>query len=140
MIWFQLIQVAYLVGIGLYFGWSVVPFAIAIAIIGFLLLESVNYIEHYGLRRKKMASGRYETVKPHHSWNSNHEMGRIFLYELTRHSDHHFKATRKYQVLRHFDESPQLPWGYPASVLMAMVPPLWFRVMNPLVERIEAQS
>lgn len=130
MLMFQLIQVTYLLFIGFYFGWLVVPFAIIIAIIGFLLLETVNYIEHYGLRRKKLPSGRYENVTMQHSWNSNHEMGRIFLYELTRHSDHHYKATRKYQVLRHFDESPQLPYGYPGSMLISFIPPLWFKLMN----------
>ncbi|MDB4505710.1 MAG: alkane 1-monooxygenase [Saprospiraceae bacterium] len=130
MLVFQLVQVTYLVFVGLYFGWFVVPFAIIIAITGFLLLETVNYIEHYGLRRKKLASGRYENVTIQHSWNSNHEMGRIFLYELTRHSDHHFKSTRKFQVLRHFDDSPQLPYGYPGSMLISFLPPLWFKLMN----------
>lgn len=135
MIWFQVIQLVYLSSIGLFFGWFMVVYAILIAIGGFLMLESVNYIEHYGLQRKKLASGRYENVSPLHSWNSNHSLGRIFLYELTRHSDHHFKANRKYQVLRHFDESPQLPHGYPASILLALVPPVWFRVMD---ERVAA--
>lgn len=133
MLRFQLIQLVYLGGIWWYYHWAGLLFATGIAIVGFLLLETVNYIEHYGLRRKKLPSGRYEPVLPSHSWNSDHELGRIFLYELTRHSDHHYKATRKYQVLRHWDESPQLPFGYPASILMAMVPPLWFRVMDPLV-------
>lgn len=136
MIHYHIIQAAYLIGIGLYFGWAVVPYAIGVAVIGFLLLECINYVEHYGLRRKKMPSGRYEPVSELHSWNSDHELGRIFLYELTRHSDHHFKANRKYQILRHFDESPQLPLGYPASVLLSLVPPLWFKVMNPKVEAI----
>jgi alkane 1-monooxygenase len=95
-----------------------------------LQLETVNYIEHYGLRRKRLANGFYEITGPQHSWNSDHELGRILLYELTRHSDHHYKASRKYQVLRHFDESPQLPHGYPASMLMAMFPPLWFSMMD----------
>ncbi len=135
MIWFQIAQLVYLLGIGAVFGWSMILFAIAIALGGILLLESVNYIEHYGLRRKKLASGRYENVQPIHSWNSNHELGRIFLYELTRHSDHHFKSTRKYQVLRHFDESPQLPLGYPASILMSLVPPLWFVYMDEKVKK-----
>jgi alkane 1-monooxygenase len=130
MLRFQLIQIGYLSIIGLIFGWQMVLFAIAIAIVGFLQLETVNYIEHYGLERKKMPNGRYEHVQPHHSWNSNHDMGRIFLYELTRHSDHHFKANRKYQVLRHFEEAPQLPTGYPGSMLIALVPPLWFKMMN----------
>lgn len=136
MIWFQIIQLSYLVLIGLIFGWEMVPFAIAIAVFGFLMLECVNYIEHYGLRRKKLPNGRFEKVGPKHSWNSDHEVGRIFLYELTRHSDHHYKATRKYQVLRHFDNSPQLPFGYPASILMSLVPPLWFRVMNRRVKHL----
>lgn len=135
MIRFQIIQGVYLAAVGFTFGWAMVPYAILIALIGVLLLETVNYIEHYGLRRKKLASGRYENVQPTHSWNSNHELGRIFLYELTRHSDHHFKATRKYQVLRHFEEAPQLPLGYPASMLLSLVPPLWFVYMNGKVKR-----
>ena len=120
--------------VGLIFGWAMVGFAVAIAVNGFLLLETVNYIEHYGLLRRKNKQGRYEPVLPIHSWNSNHELGRIFLYELTRHSDHHFRATRKYQILRAFRESPQLPAGYPACMLLALVPPLWFAVMNSRVE------
>jgi alkane 1-monooxygenase len=130
MIWYQIIQAAYIVSIYLYFGSLAVFCAIMAGIIGFLLLELINYIEHYGLRRNKNESGRYEKVMPYHSWNSNHELGRIFLYELTRHSDHHYKATRKYQILRHFDESPQLPLGYPGSMLLALVPPLWFSLMD----------
>ncbi|RMG85928.1 MAG: alkane 1-monooxygenase [Bacteroidetes bacterium] len=138
MIWYHLIQAGYLVAIGYWFGWTMIGYAIAIAVIGFLLLESVNYIEHYGLQRKKLPNGKYEKVRPIHSWNSNHEMGRILLYELTRHSDHHYKASRKYQILRHFDESPQLPHGYPGSILMALVPPLWFKHMNDRVRQLNA--
>lgn len=138
MIIFHLFQFVYLIGVGYYFGWSAILFAVLIAVIGFLLLESVNYIEHYGLSRKKLASGKYETVLPRHSWNSDHELGRIFLYELTRHSDHHYKATRKYQVLKHMDESPQLPYGYPASILIALVPPLWFKLINGKVETLNS--
>ena len=130
MLRFSLYTAIYLGVIAGVFGLTAMLFAIAAGITGFLLLESVNYIEHYGLVRSQMTSGRYEPVQPHHSWNSNHEVGRIFLYELTRHSDHHFKATRKYQVLRHFDDSPQLPQGYPASILMSLLPPLWFNRMN----------
>ncbi len=130
MVWYQVVQIAYLLVVGGLYGIGMVPYAIAIAVFGFLMLESVNYIEHYGLQRRKLASGRYEPVAPHHSWNSNHEVGRIFLYELTRHSDHHYKSTRKYQVLRHFEESPQLPYGYPTSILISLVPPLWFQLMN----------
>lgn len=140
MLVFQFVQIAWLAAVGLLFGALALGLAVAMAVIGFLMLELVNYIEHYGLRRQKLPSGHYERVQPWHSWNSNHEAGRIFLYELTRHSDHHYKASRKYQVLRHFDASPQLPHGYPACMLLALVPPLWFRLMNPRVEALRAQT
>lgn len=130
MIRFQIYQLSYLGLISWVFGWQILPYALGIALIAVLLLETINYIEHYGLRRKKMENGRYERVLPKHSWNSDHEMGRIVLFELTRHSDHHYLASRKYQVLRHMDESPQLPTGYPGSMLMALVPPLWIWLMN----------
>ncbi len=134
MIHFQLIQMAYLAFIVVYFGWSILPFAIITAILGAMMLETVNYIEHYGLQRRKLDSGRYEPVQPWHSWNCNHDIGRILLYELTRHSDHHYKASRQYQILRHFNKAPLLPWGYPTSMLIALVPPLWFFLMNPRVK------
>lgn len=131
MIRFVIFQFAYLFLVYWYFGTSGVVSAASSALVGILLLETVNYLEHYGLVRRLLPNGFYEPVSPAHSWNSNHELGRIFLYELTRHSDHHYKSSRKYQVLRHLDNSPQLPFGYPTSVLIALVPPLWFRLMNP---------
>ncbi|MEM7572845.1 MAG: alkane 1-monooxygenase [Bacteroidota bacterium] len=140
MLRFQLVQLIYLGTLAIALSPYTALMAILAGTVGFLLLETVNYIEHYGLMRKKTASGRYEPVQPIHSWNSDHELGRIFLYELTRHSDHHFKATRKYQILRRFEESPQLPVGYPASMLLSMVPPLWFAYMNPKLERLEEQE
>ncbi len=109
--------------------------ALMVGVISFLFLETINYIEHYGLQRKKLPSGRYERVQPHHSWNSNHIIGRIVLYELTRHSDHHFKASKKYQVLDNIEDSPQLPLGYPSSILVSFFPPLWFKLMNPRVPK-----
>jgi alkane 1-monooxygenase len=139
MLRFTACNMLWLGAIFLIFNWKGLAGAIAVGVIGFLLLETINYIEHYGLRRRLLASGRPEPVSPVHSWNSDHELGRIFLYELTRHSDHHYKATRKYQILRHLDESPQLPFGYPASLLIALVPPLWFALMNPKVEKMESQ-
>lgn len=140
MLRFSVFQSGWLAGIGLYFGWSGLLAAIGVAGVGILLLETINYVEHYGLRRRMLDSGRPEPVGPEHSWNSNHELGRIFLYELTRHSDHHFKATRKYQILRHMDESPQLPFGYPTSIILALLPPVWFAVMNPRLNKPHTQS
>lgn len=139
MLRFAFFQLAFAVGIVLLFGWVGLGFYLVASILGILLLESVNYVEHYGLSRREVAPGIYEKVKPKHSWNSDHELGRIFLYELTRHSDHHYKAQRKYQILRHFDESPQLPTGYPGCIVLALVPPLWFSIMNPRVDVINNQ-
>jgi alkane 1-monooxygenase len=138
MLVFQGAQALYLAGWYMLAGWNGLAGAVLAALVGVLLLESINYVEHYGLQRATLPGGRYERVLPRHSWNSDHHLGRIFLYELTRHSDHHYLASRKYQILRHFDESPQLPLGYPGSILLALVPPLWFRVMNREVDRWNA--
>jgi alkane 1-monooxygenase len=137
MIQFALIQSLFILLIGFIFGPAAILFFMGAAGFGILLLETVNYIEHYGLRRREIEPGLYEKVKPTHSWNSEHILGRIMLYELTRHSDHHYKANRKYQVLRYFEESPQLPLGYPASMVLALVPPLWFSLMNPKIKKID---
>lgn len=140
MIQYTLLQLCYLTVLVLAFNWWVMWIGVAVAVVGFLLLEAVNYIEHYGLVRRQLASGRYEPVTPQHSWNSEHELGRIVLYELTRHADHHYKSTRPYQSLRYLVQSPNLPAGYPASILMSLVPPLWFAVMNPKVKEFQARS
>lgn len=130
MFWFTIIQVTYLLTIYYFFSFTGLFFAIFSGIVGFLLLETINYIEHYGLKRNQLASGRYERVTEKHSWNSNHVLGRIILYELTRHSDHHFKSQKKYQILEYHDVSPEMPYGYPTSMVLSFFPPLWFAVMN----------
>ena len=130
MFWYVVIECGYLFLVYWVFGLSGVGFALIVAVVGFLLLETVNYIEHYGLLRLHIKSGRYERVSEIHSWNSNHVIGRIVLYELTRHSDHHFKSSKKYQILDCHEESPQMPYGYPTSMVLSMVPPLWFAIMN----------
>ena len=135
MLWYHLIQPIYLIGIYGLFSLEVMFIAILIGVVAFLFLECINYIEHYGLRRIKTEFGRYERVQPYHSWNSNFNVGRITLYELTRHSDHHYKSSKKYQILNSHKECPTLPFGYPTSILLSLVPPLWFRVMNPLVPK-----
>ena len=122
-------------GLLIAFGAVIVPYLIIQAIYGFSLLEVVNYLEHYGLLRRKNADGRYERCMPEHSWNSNHTVTNLFLYHLQRHSDHHANPTRHYQALRHFEESPQLPAGYAAMILLAYIPPLWFAVMDKRVIR-----
>ncbi|MGB1206035.1 MAG: alkane 1-monooxygenase [Chitinophagales bacterium] len=134
MLVFQLIQIAFVAGIFAIFGASTMFYFLIAAVIGFLHLETVNYIEHYGLRRKKIGDNIYERVLPVHSWNSNHPLGRMMLFELTRHSDHHFRPNRKYQTLRHFDNSLQMPTGYPGMMVLSFFPPLWFFVMHRRIE------
>jgi len=116
------------------FGWIALAFLLLQAVYGSSLLEVVNYIEHYGLARQRGSDGRYERCRPEHSWNSNHLVSNLVLFQLQRHSDHHAHATRSYQALRHFDDAPQLPTGYMGMILLAYVPPLWFRVMDPRVQ------
>tara|TARA_B100001175_G_scaffold144494_1_gene122722 strand:- start:111 stop:1157 length:1047 start_codon:yes stop_codon:yes gene_type:complete len=133
MIFYTVFQTLFLIFIYFNYGLIITLYSLIMSIVSFLFLETINYVEHYGLLRKIKPNGRYERVKPHHSWNSNHTIGRIVLYELTRHSDHHFKSSKKYQVLESIQDSPQLPYGYPTSILISFFPPLWFWIMNPLV-------
>ncbi|XTZ16462.1 alkane 1-monooxygenase [Micromonospora echinospora] len=111
-------------------GPAVLPLLAAQAVVGFSLLEAVNYLEHYGLARQRTGTGRYEKVDPRHSWNSDRTVTNVFLFQLQRHSDHHAHPLRRYQTLRSFDSAPQLPAGYATMILAALVPPLWRRVMD----------
>jgi len=120
-------------GLVAWLGVGVIPFLAVQATFGFALLEVVNYIEHYGLLRQRVANGRYERCRPGHSWNSNNLASNLVLYHLERHSDHHANPTRRYQSLRNFDDAPQLPSGYALMICLAIVPPLWRRVMDPRV-------
>jgi alkane 1-monooxygenase len=112
------------------FGRAILPYLLLQAVIGFSLLEVVNYLEHYGLLRQRGPDGRYERCLPTHSWNSNHVVSNVFLYHLQRHSDHHAHPVRRYQALRSFDDAPNLPSGYATMILVALVPPLWRWVMD----------
>ncbi|MCX8507632.1 MAG: fatty acid desaturase, partial [Rhodobacteraceae bacterium] len=105
------------------------------AMVAIWQLELTDYIEHYGLSRKYLGDGKYEPVKPRHSWNAAHKATNWFLINLQRHSDHHYKPDRRFPLLQTYgeDEAPQLPFGYPGMTSMALIPPLWFRVMNPRV-------
>jgi alkane 1-monooxygenase len=115
------------------FGPVVLPLLLIQAVFGFSLLEVVNYLEHYGLLRQRREDGRYERTQPQHSWNSNNISSNVLLYHLQRHSDHHAHPMRRYQALRHFDEAPELPSGYGTMIVLAIIPPLWRRVMDPRV-------
>ena len=142
LIWYGLLPVLF-TGLLLLFGyllsqqihWEIAIFFLAQSVVAFSLLELVNYIEHYGIVRKQLANGRYEQVNPLHSWNASHLLSNFFLFQLQRHSDHHAFAHKRYQILNHYDESPQLPYGYPTMIVIAMIPPLWFSLMNDRLER-----
>ena len=111
-------------------GPALIPFVIIQAVFGFTLLETVNYLEHYGLQRQKKANGRYERCAPEHSWNSDHLVTNLFLYHLQRHSDHHANPTRRYQTLRSIAGAPNLPSGYASMIGLTYFPPLWRKVMD----------
>ncbi|MFK5957264.1 MAG: alkane 1-monooxygenase [Lutibacter sp.] len=130
MLIYSIAQIILLFTIYFIFNIEVVLAFLAASIFGILMLETVNYIEHYGLLRKLKENGNYERVQPSHSWNSNHIVGRSILFELSRHSDHHFKANKQYQLLDSLPNSPQMITGYPGMMLLALVPPLWFKIMH----------
>ncbi|TGL59645.1 alkane 1-monooxygenase [Leptospira ognonensis] len=147
MIWYQVITISFigfLFTLGsLYRGaiaWDVIVFFLLQSIIAFTLLELTNYIEHYGLERKELFPGKFEKVLPVHSWNQNYLVSNAFLFQLQRHSDHHANAGRRYQALRHFEEAPQLPYGYEVMILIALVPTLWFRMIDPILESWRAKA
>lgn len=128
-----LLSVALWVALLVIFGISLLPFLVIQAVVGIALLEFVNYIEHYGLLRRREASGRWERVQPRHSWNSNNVVTNILLFQLQRHSDHHANPTRRFQALRDLDSAPVLPTGYAGMIVLAVLPPVWYRVMDPRV-------
>lgn len=121
------LALAFLIG-----GWAGIGLWMTQAAVAILQLEAVNYVEHYGLTRKHLGNGRFEPARAHHSWNAAQRMTNLLLINLQRHSDHHVKPDRRFPLLRSWpeDAAPQLPHGYPLMVMLALAPPLWFRVMN----------
>ena len=114
--------------------WGLAFFAVQV-FVAVLRLEITNYIEHYGLTRAYKGAGKYEHVKPRHSWNTDHRATNWLLINLQRHSDNHYRPDRAYPLLQTYDHdaAPQLPYGYPVMGILALCPPLWRRVMNPKV-------
>lgn len=141
MIWFALAPILFCTVVTIAFSliqgvwlWQIPFFFFAQSFLAFTLLELVNYVEHYGIVRKEVTPGKYERVNPLHSWNASHLVSNFFLFQLQRHSDHHANAIKRYQILKHYDESPQLPFGYPTMIILALVPPIWFSMMNKRLE------
>ena len=136
MLIYTFCNVLLLFGIHFFFGKTALIAFVLAAVFGIILLETVNYIEHYGLLRKQNEHGRYERVKRTHSWNSDHVIGKVMLFNLSRHSDHHYNGSKHYQLLKSLPESPQMPTGYPGMMLLALLPPLWFLVMNKKIHEL----
>ncbi|TGM58191.1 alkane 1-monooxygenase [Leptospira vanthielii] len=149
MVWYTVVTIFFLttmVLLGSYFSGyqgirlDILGFLLLQSFVAFSLLELTNYIEHYGLKRNEVTSGKFEKVLPIHSWNQNYFVSNALLFQLQRHSDHHANAGRRYQALRHFEEAPQLPFGYEVMILIALFPPLWFSMMNPILESWEKKQ
>ncbi len=136
MVVYTLCNILLLASIYFFFGQFVFLSFVAAAVVGIVLLETVNYIEHYGLLRNKNKFGRYEKVKRTHSWNSDHQVGQVLLFNLSRHSDHHYNGSKHYQLLKTLPESPQMPTGYPGMMVLSLFPPLWFNIMNKKLQQI----
>src|SRR5690606_7536996 len=117
-------------GLVLVFGPGILPWLALQAVIGAALLETVNYLEHYGLLRERRPNGKWARCSPRDSWNSDRLVTNVFLFHLQRHSDHHINPGRRFQTLRSDDAAPQLPWSYATMVVLAAIPPLWRRVMD----------
>lgn len=113
------------------FGWVLLPFLLVHNLVAWWQLTSANYVEHYGLLRRRLPNGKYEQPCPHHSWNTNHLVTNLVLFQLQRHSDHHAYPSRRYQSLRHFEDLPRLPNGYFGMFVLSYFPALWFKIMDP---------
>lgn len=130
MVIYTILPILFLLGIFIFFGLKVMILYFFASVFGISILESQNYFAHYGLRRKMQENGRYERVKPKHSWNSDHIIGRVLLFELTRHSDHHHMGAKPYHLLDSKENSPNLPYGYPAMLLLSYFPFLFKPIMK----------
>ena len=135
LIWWYSISIFLCLSFWFFLSAKAAVFYLAICAVSITTLEVINYVEHYGLRRRRMPNGHYERPTPAHSWNSNYFLSGVGMFQVQRHSDHHAFPKRRYQLLRHYDDSPQLPLGYASMYLLALIPPLWFRIMNPRVRR-----
>jgi len=134
MIIYTILPVLLFLGIYFFFGFYVTVCYFIASVYGIAILESQNFFAHYGLRRTKQPNGRYERVNARHSWNSDHIIGRVLLFELTRHSDHHHIGGKSYQILDSKEESPMLPYGYPTMLMLSFFPFLFRPVMNRQLE------
>ncbi len=100
------------------------------ALVANVLQKAMSYVEHYGLERHETAQGTYERVTARHAWESRHRVTNWILLNRPRTADHHVTPTKRYQTLDPLHDSPKLPAGYGTMCLLALLPPVWFAVMN----------
>ena len=118
------------------FGPRAALFFLCQSAIAIVVLELFNYIAHYGLLRDVRADGRPEASLDAYSWNASNEFSNLLIFNMGRHSDHHRRPAASYQILSGIEGAPELPLGYAGSILLALFPPLWRRVMNPQIFRM----
>lgn len=135
LLWWYGLSAFMAIAFGVAAGGSAALIFLAQGLVAGITLEVINYVEHYGLERERLASGRYERVTHHHSWNASERLTNAMLFQLQRHADHHANPRRRFQALLHHEDSPQLPTGYAGMFVLALVPPLWRRVVDPIVYR-----
>jgi len=133
IIGYLLIMILFTVTVYLLGGIKLILFWFGQSLMAICLLEIINYIEHYGLRRKKTDSNRYEKVRPKHSWDSRHFFTNATLINLGKHSHHHSDAATPYYKLKNQEVASVLPMGYSLAIVLALFPPLWKKIINPLV-------
>ena len=133
-----LAQAAMYITAGFAFGWLAVPVLAGVGLAAVFQLEVINYLEHYGLERRPLDNGHLEPMAPHHSWDDDHRLSSWLLINLTHHADHHMRPGERYQRLGMVEGAGKLPVGYATVFLLVLIPPLWFRIMNPRVEALRA--
>jgi alkane 1-monooxygenase len=140
MLRYLAMSAALYVALGVILGGKAIAFGLLQSVVAILILELFNYIAHYGLVRRRLSNGRFEPLAPQHSWNAPQRFNNWALFNGGRHSDHHRRPAEAYQALRPLPASPQLPFGYAGSIMLALVPPLWRRTMDPRAQRWTATA
>ena len=123
------VMAAILLGIYWFVGWPMLVYFLGQSLFALVTLELTNYIQHYGLERQKLPSGKYESFASQHAWESQNTFLTLLLVNLPRHADHHMRPAKRYQTLLSIDSSPKLPFGYLES--------FFFGTSSPSVELLD---
>ena len=130
ILWFGILQVTIMVMILFVLNLQALLFFVLQNMVAITLLHVINYLQHYGLMRKANDVGKYEKLDAHHAWNTGRKNTSLNLFQLENHADHHMHPGKSFEELQHTEDSPEHPAGYSFMVLLSLLPPLWFKVMN----------